>query len=197
MSTSRTRGPYAKGAERREQIIQTATDVFATDGFDGTALKRVAELVGIKEATLFHYFRGKQELLTAVLRERDNRSATLMSEGSLLRALPRMAETNAEQPGLTALFAVASAVASDPAHDSHAFFQERYASLVEMLVQDIRDGQTQGRVRGDLKAEAMARILIAAFDGLQLQWLYDKSVNMADGLLDVMAVLRAREEPRI
>jgi AcrR family transcriptional regulator len=60
MSTSKPRGQYAKGAERREQIIQTATDVFATEGFEGTALKRVAELVGVKEATLFHYFRGKQ-----------------------------------------------------------------------------------------------------------------------------------------
>jgi AcrR family transcriptional regulator len=174
-----------------------ATDVFATDGLDGTALKHVAELVGIREATLFHYFRGKQELLTAVLRERDTRSANLMSEGSLLRALPRMAETNAEQPGLTALFAVASAVASDPAHDSHAFFQERYAMLVEMLIEDIRDGQTQGRVRRDLEAETMARIVIAAFDGLQLQWLYDKSVNMADGLLDVITVLLTREGPQI
>lgn len=196
MSTSKTRGPYAKGTERREQIIQTATDVFATDGLDGTALKRVAELAGIREATLFHYFRGKQELLTAVLRERDNRSANLMSEGSLLRALPRVAEKNAEQPGLTALFAVASAVASDPAHDSHEFFQERYANLVEMLVQDIRDGQVNGRVRLDLQAENMARIVIAAFDGLQLQWLYDNTVNMAGGLLDVITVLLAREEHR-
>jgi AcrR family transcriptional regulator len=73
MPTSKPRGQYAKGAERREQIIQTATDVFATEGFEGAALKRVAELVGVKEATLFHYFRGKQELLTAVLAERDRR----------------------------------------------------------------------------------------------------------------------------
>ena len=48
MSTSRARGQYAKGAERREQIIQTATDVFATEGFVGSALKRVDVLVGVR-----------------------------------------------------------------------------------------------------------------------------------------------------
>jgi AcrR family transcriptional regulator len=197
VSTSRTRGPYAKGTERREQIIQTATDVFATDGFEGTALKRVAELVGIKEATLFHYFRGKQELLTAVLRERDNRATSLITDGSTLQALPGVAENNAKQPGLTALYAVASAIANDPAHDSHMFFQERYASLVALLSQDIRESQAQGRLRGDLKAEVLARIVIATFDGLQLQWLYDKNVDMASGLLSVITVLIAPEEPQI
>src|SRR5918995_3092681 len=109
MSTSRTRGPYAKGAERREQIIQTATDVFATDGFEGTALKRVAELVGVKEATLFHYFSGKQELLTAVLTERDRRSLEAPTkDNGTLPLIVRTAEKNRHEPGLTALYAVAS-----------------------------------------------------------------------------------------
>ena len=95
MSTSKPRGQYAKGAERREQIIQTATDVFATEGFEGTALKRVAELVGVKEATLFHYFRGKQELLTAVLAERDRRSlARRRPGGSGPAAVAPVAERN-------------------------------------------------------------------------------------------------------
>ena len=115
MSTSRARGQYAKGAERREQIIQTATDVFATEGFEGTALKRVAELVGVREATLFHYFKGKQELLTAVLAERDRRAAAVgNSEKAGLDLMAPIAERNRQEPGLTTLYAVASATASHP-----------------------------------------------------------------------------------
>jgi AcrR family transcriptional regulator len=118
MSSSEPRGQYAKGAERREQIIQTATDVFATEGFEGTALKRVAELVGVKEATLFHYFRGKQELLTAVLAERDRRSLAASDHEEVgLRLMAPIAERNREEPGLTTLYAVASATANDPGHD--------------------------------------------------------------------------------
>lgn len=192
MPTSKPRGQYAKGAERREQIIQTATDVFATEGFEGTALKRVAELVGVKEATLFHYFRGKQELLTAVLAERDRRSlAAVESTDVGLRLLVPVAERNRQEPGLTTLYAVASATANDPGHDSHPYFQERYAMLVEELAEDIARRQEAGEVRRDVPANKLARLVVAAFDGLQLQWLYDKSVDMADGLTQLVDVLLA------
>jgi AcrR family transcriptional regulator len=49
-------GPYAKGEERRNIIVETAATVFATEGFEKAALKR---------ATLFHYSDSKQELLQA------------------------------------------------------------------------------------------------------------------------------------
>lgn len=192
MPPTKTRGPYAKGAERREQIIQTATDVFATEGFEGTALKRVAELVGVKEATLFHYFRGKQELLTAVLAERDRRGLAASDQEEVgLRLLAPIAERNRREPGLTTLYAVASATANHPGHDSHAYFQDRYAQVVEELAQDIARRQTAREVRTDVPATMLARLVVAAFDGLQLQWLYDKSVDMADGLTQLVDVLLA------
>jgi len=190
MSPSKPRGQYAKGAERREQIIQTATDVFATEGFEGTALKRVAELVGVKEATLFHYFRGKQELLTAVLAERDRRSLAAMEEkDSGLALMVRSAERNRHEPGLTTLYAVASATANDPGHDSHAYFTERYAHVVQSLAVDIGRKQAAGEARSDLQATDLARMVVAVSDGLQLQWLYDKDVDVADGLSRFIDVL--------
>jgi AcrR family transcriptional regulator len=190
MSSVKPRGRYSKGAERREQIIKTATDVFATEGFEGTALKRVAELVGVKEATLFHYFRGKQELLTAVLAERDRRGAAHADgDETGLRLLVPVAERNRREPGLTTLYAVASATANDPGHDSHGYFQERYATLVETLAEDIERRQAAGEVRRDVPPAALARLVVAVFDGLQLQWLYDKDVDMADGLAQLVDVL--------
>lgn len=190
MSSSKPRGQYAKGAERREQIIQTATDVFATEGFEGTALKRVAELVGVKEATLFHYFRGKQELLTAVLAERDRRSlAAVGPEQTGLALMVRSAERNRHEPGLTTLYAVASATANDPGHDSHGYFRERYAEVVDVLALDIQHRQAAGEARTDLPPKDLARLVVAVSDGLQLQWLYDKDVDVAHGLSQFIEVL--------
>ncbi|WP_311211350.1 MULTISPECIES: TetR/AcrR family transcriptional regulator [unclassified Arthrobacter] len=196
MSTTRARGQYAKGAERREQIIQTATDVFATEGFEGTALKRVAELVGVKEATLFHYFKGKQELLTAVLAERDRRSLAVGGEVEAgLNLMPPIAERNVGEPGLTTLYAVASATANDPEHASHGYFKERYETVVRDIAVDIERRQSSGEVRTDVDAVMLARLTVAAFDGLQLQWLYDKDVDMADGLRQLIDVLLAPPHP--
>ena len=189
--SSKPRGQYAKGAERREQIIQTATDVFATEGFEGTALKRVAELVGVKEATLFHYFRGKQELLTAVLAERDRRSMAVMDTDAGLPLMVRSAERNRAEPGLTTLYAVASATANDPGHDSHGYFKDRFAEVVDVLTVDIERRQAAGQARTDLPAKDLARLVVAISDGLQLQWLYDKEVDVADGLSQFIDVLMA------
>lgn len=189
MPSSKPRGQYAKGAERREQIVQTATDVFATEGFEGTALKRVAEQVGVKEATLFHYFRGKQELLTAVLAERDRRNLTAMNEEAGLPLIVRSAERNRAEPGLTTLYAVASATANDPEHDSHNYFKERFAEVVDVLASDIERRQNAGEARSDLPARDLARLVVAVSDGLQLQWLYDKDVDVADGLAQFIDVL--------
>src|SRR5215217_9397109 len=160
MPPSKPRGQYAKGAERREQIIQTATDVFATEGFEGTALKRVAELVGVKEATLFHYFRGKQELLTAVLAERDRRGLAANDDDEVgLRLIAPIAERNRREPGLTTLYAVASATANDPGHDSHGYFQDRYALIIKDLTKDIERRQSAGEVRTDVPAKMLARLV--------------------------------------
>ena len=190
MPSSKPRGQYAKGAERRDQIIQTATDVFATEGFEGTALKRVAEQVGVKEATLFHYFRGKQELLTAVLAERDRRGiADIAEDDTGLALMVRVAERNRLEPGLTTLYAVASATANDPGHDSHGYFRERYAEVVEVLAADIERRQHAGEARADVSARNLARMVVAISDGLQLQWLYDKDVDVADGLCQFIDVL--------
>lgn len=189
--SSKPRGQYAKGAERREQIIQTATDVFATEGFEGTALKRVAELVGVKEATLFHYFSGKQELLTAVLAERDRRSMAAMDTDAGLPLMVRSAERNRAEPGLTTLYAVASATANDPGHDSHGYFKDRFAEVVDVLTADIERRQAAGQARTDLPAKDLARLVVAISDGLQLQWLYDKEVDVADGLSQFIDVLMA------
>lgn len=194
MTVRKARGPYAKGTERREQIIQTATDVFATEGFEGTALKHVAELVGVREATLFHYFSSKQELLTAVLTERDNRGRRMTgNEVSSLTDMPTVAERNEREPGLTTLYAVASATANHPEHASHEYFRERYRRLIGELSADIAARQEAGTLRRDIAPEWAARLLIGVFDGIQLQWLYDKNVDMAGALRQLEVLLGVRE----
>lgn len=184
------RGPYAKGEERRRAIIRTAADVFGTEGFDGAGLKHVAETVGIREATLFHYFRTKQELQQAVLAERDERVRELFDREPDIDDLPAIAARNEGEPGLTTLYAVASATASNPAHASHEYFRKRYEFVVEDVVKDVRARQLNGEYRPDIDPEWAARLLISVFDGIQVQWLYDKDVSMQEGLRQIIALLR-------
>ena len=52
---------------RREQILQTAVDLFSQRGFKGTTTKEIAKAAGVSEAIIFRHFATKDELYTAIL----------------------------------------------------------------------------------------------------------------------------------
>ena len=56
-----------KGDERREQILQTAVDLFSQRGFKGTTTKEIARASGVSEAMVFRHFANKEELYGAIL----------------------------------------------------------------------------------------------------------------------------------
>lgn len=56
-----------KGDERREQILQTAVNLFSQRGFKGTTTKEIARAAGVSEAMVFRHFATKDELYGAIL----------------------------------------------------------------------------------------------------------------------------------
>jgi TetR/AcrR family transcriptional regulator len=56
-----------QGTDRRQQLIETALDVFSRKGFDGATTKEIAVAAGVTEAIVFRHFPNKQALYTAVV----------------------------------------------------------------------------------------------------------------------------------
>jgi AcrR family transcriptional regulator len=50
----------------RERIIGTATGLFVTRGYEGVAMREIAEACGITKAALYYHFDGKPDLLNAI-----------------------------------------------------------------------------------------------------------------------------------
>ena len=53
--------------EKRREIVRIAAELFEQHGFDRTSMSMISERVGGSKATLYGYFRSKEELLEAVL----------------------------------------------------------------------------------------------------------------------------------
>jgi len=53
--------------EKREKIIDAAKRAFAEKGFSAVGIREIARRAGINSATLYHYFKNKEELYEAVL----------------------------------------------------------------------------------------------------------------------------------
>ncbi len=55
-----------KYTKQRQTAIRAAASVFAEKGFHGAATKDIAERMGIKQGSLYYYFKSKQEALGEV-----------------------------------------------------------------------------------------------------------------------------------
>ncbi len=176
------RGSYAKGQARRQRIVDEAVLVFGRSGVTSGSLREVAKRVGLTPAGVLHHFATKEELFTEVLRQRDERvrdAAGDPAAHTLVEQMGKVVAYNATTRGLTSLYTVVVAEASDPEHPAHASFAARYRESTARAAELLRAGQAAGEVRPDIDPDRAARLLSAVMDGLQQQWLLDESVDMS------------------
>ncbi len=62
------RGPRARDADTRSDIVAAAREEFASHGYEGTAVRAVARRAGVDPALVRHYFGDKTVLFAAALR---------------------------------------------------------------------------------------------------------------------------------
>ncbi|WP_043309605.1 TetR/AcrR family transcriptional regulator [Pseudomonas sp. ML96] len=62
--------PTADATAQRELLLNTATDLFSSQGIQATSLRAIAERTGVTPALLNYYFGGKEGLVDAMVEER-------------------------------------------------------------------------------------------------------------------------------
>ncbi len=183
---------YAVGRRRRAQILADAMHLFSRGGYGDTSLSDIAKAVGVSKSTLLHHYPSKELLLSAVLTERD-RAIQERSEdehperaGAALRDLPTGARVSAlDEPGLIEVYAVLSCEAVPATHPAHDYFAERFEEVIGYFAELFRLAQVDGDLSEHRDPEHEAVWLVAMWDGLQYQWLYDRDA------VDITAHLRA------
>lgn len=171
---------YRSGRERRAKIVDDATALFAREGYGDTSLLDIATRVGVSKSAIYHHFPAKDALLHEVLRERDRRidavveTSPALSAADTLRGLSDGAARNeSEQPGLIELYAVISSEATPPGHAAHAYFEQRFTRALDSFTQMFQDAAAAGDLPAHRDPEHEACWLLALWDGLQYEWLYD------------------------
>lgn len=201
MSTVTTsRGPYAKGIRRRQQILEAASTVFARRGYASASLREIAEDVGVTPAALLRHFTSKEELLLAVLgywdAELQYRGDRIMPSSGLayFDVFPEIMDRHREHPGLIELFLTLCAEVSDPAHPARDWVAGRYARIIAEAMEALDTAAAAGDVRpmSEAERELEARTLFAVMDGLELQWIADPSLDLGAMFLPVFEITLAR-----
>ncbi len=63
----KTSNTTEKGYERALDILQAAREIFATDGYGGLSMRRVALRVGMSLSNVQHYYNSKETLVEALM----------------------------------------------------------------------------------------------------------------------------------
>jgi len=170
------RRSYPKGVRRRQQILDSLITLLARRGVDRASLRTVGEAIGVSHTALRHYFSSRDELLVEAYRTHEARAAqdAPAPDESAVGLIVAAAERNRSIPGLVELYAT---LTTDALQEQHAvtreFVRDRFLSLREDLAVRIESGQQAGRVPADIDSLDAAALVIAASDGLQIQWLLD------------------------
>lgn len=179
------RGLQPKGVARRQEILDRAIEVFRERGADGTSLRRIAEAIGVSHAALLHYFDSREQLLVAVYAHaeiRRNAAADLIVTPGV-DTMIAAAIANVDVPGLVQLYTTLLAASLEAGNDvGREFFSARFERVRDELTSSFRRQQADGDIRDDVPAEDLAALLIAASDGLQIQWLLEPSIGLSETL---------------
>lgn len=197
------RGPYRKGIERKEEILRRALEVIAEEGYESASVTRIAEAVGLSKTGLLHHFGTREQLLTEVLRKRDELDdlgefAPGAPPEELKTAYLSVVERNASIPGLVELFTQLSVEAVNPDHPAHEYFVTRDEQVISRVVEAMLDWLPPELAK-ELPPRALALILLSVTDGIQQRWLRDSQVDMTEALETLFRVfnyiLESRRSP--
>ncbi|MGW8483090.1 TetR/AcrR family transcriptional regulator [Microbacterium sp. NPDC055903] len=170
------RGPYAKTASRRAEIIASATAVFSAHGYRGGSLRQIAKALDLGLTTVMHHFPTKAALLEAVL-EQEDRSDPDAEERSrrdgFIPMVLGIVERNLARRELVRMFSIVAAEATYPEHEAHAWLVGRYATVTVSYAALIEHDRAIGRIRSERPAAQLAALVLSGWEGIQIRWLAD------------------------
>jgi AcrR family transcriptional regulator len=199
------RGPYAKGKARRAEILTAAVEVIAQQGYSKATVKELADAVGISQNGLLHYFGSKDALFAEILRHRDEMNAAEISvdehdfSDELVDAILYAVTEETESPGMAQLMLRMAGEATEPDHLAHDFLRKRYQVIRAIVEKAVNQRKGRGQVAPEVDASTVASLVYASWDGLRIQWMYDKSIDVRERMTYLLRHLGligdAHEEP--
>jgi TetR/AcrR family transcriptional repressor of nem operon len=162
-----------RGRASRERIVDRAAALFAERGVAGTSLDEVLAAAGAGKSQLYHYFRGRDQLVEAAVAHRCTQVLAGLTQA--LGSVESLAELERALAGFVAGFeqmglpgcpigSLASEVAgrNEGARRQAAAAFDAWEQLLADALTRMRD---QGELRADTSPGALATALLASIEG--------------------------------
>jgi len=156
----------------KNKIIQAAVKIFSKKGFHKSTMDEIAGEVGVSKATLYTYFKSKEEMLKEIWQLNNQNILDLKKtfEGyDFFEVLEELYSMVVESPGLHLSFEITAL--SSHNDNIKEINKESYEAKLEALKEFLKDQQEKGTIRKDIGAEVLAQILTALYTDVAAQLL--------------------------
>ena len=173
---------------RRQQILDAALKCFSRDGFHNTTTADIVRESGVSQGTLYLYFATKDDMIAALADDRHQTetfvSALALKEQDPIKGLLALIELHGSSlidPGRldgrrVGVQGWAEALRNPEIHRS--VVEDGVTKVREAIVRLVERGQRTGQIRPEIDPDAVARTLIATFQGLVLQIAWGEAVHL-------------------
>lgn len=154
--------------ERRNEILDVASELFVQKGFEGTSTNDILEKVGIARGTLYYHFKSKEEILDAIVERINQQVVERLEEIVCKKEIPIMERLVLAVRALrvdTELGEELMEQVHKPQNAlMHQKMQEMLLRQITPLFQElIEKGIQQGLVETHFPKETLEMILLYAF----------------------------------
>jgi AcrR family transcriptional regulator len=136
----------ARGMDKREEVLQIASETFLAKGFDGTSINVMAREAGISKESIYRYFGSKEDLFLSVI----EREMAVYREG--------MAETGSHFEGKNlkeALFLIGEATLKTASNSRTLAFRRL---VFQMTAADSKVGQHYFQAGPDVAYQNLLKV---------------------------------------
>jgi AcrR family transcriptional regulator len=189
--------------QTRAALVAAAARVFHARGLDAS-LDDICAEAGYTRGAFYVHFKDREDLIAAVVAETNQqRVESLLARGEepldlerTIRAFAEAVRTGAF-PGVGAVQLhqfLAAVQRSKTVRDEQ---QRLIAEAKAKLAQAVREGQSAGSVRKDVKPEAVAEMLLALVHGSEVLAAYGKPADVTAVARSLLQMLRPPEDAAV
>ncbi|MGQ0510729.1 MAG: TetR/AcrR family transcriptional regulator [Betaproteobacteria bacterium] len=172
-TAARATAPKVK--RRAAEILEAAAKVFARRGYHGASTQDIADVLGVRQASIYYYFSSKEAALEAVcadgLADFGSRALAILrgpgtASGKIAKLLYQHLSPALERQDFSLVFLRERRFLPKPARERVRALEHRYERIIQKVIEQ---GIADGELRDDLDPR-MATLALLALGNSAIAW---------------------------
>ena len=163
-----------KAKATKKKIVSAAWKLFYEQGYDNTTVDDIVEESGTSKGSFYHYFEGKDALLSSLSFLIDEKYELMPSVDPQMHSVDKLLYLNRELFGVientVSLELLARLFSSQLITKGERHLLDSSRVYYKILRQIISEGQQRGQIRSDITANEISKLYAVAERGLMYDW---------------------------